>query len=42
MVMYKVQVPREVKVAEACTQVEIFPDVPDKKEVEVFMKISPV
>ena len=40
MVMYKVQVPREVKVAEACTQVEIFPDVPDKKEVEVFMKIS--
>ena len=38
------QVPREVKVAEACTQVEakIFPDVPDKKEVEVFMKISPV
>ena len=36
------QVPREVKVAEACTQVEakIFPDVPDKKEVEVFMKIS--
>ena len=40
MVMYKVQVPREVKVAEACTQVEIFPDVPDKKEVEVFMKIN--
>ena len=42
--MYKVQVPREVKVAEACTQVEakIFPDVPDKKEVEVFMKISPI
>ena len=39
MVMYKVQVPME---AEACSQVEIFPDVPDKKEVEVFMKISPV
>ena len=42
MVMYKV--PREVKVAEACTQVEakIFPDMPDNKEVNVFMKISPV